>query len=1066
MVDCGLSPVDGNRRMVGTGRVRRAVTLLLAVVMLVFGGLFASSVVRAHDGSGSVDAAEVSTSNDNFFNNIVCGTDLGWNTRYAWFQVPAFDDGLYATKWSIKDLYGSSLNWTVYNGTKSPKSLNEGKIFPDSHKVDDSVKADMVDAANEVHSFGKCLGNGIGSLFAGMLLQISNLVSSVSSFFVTQAVNPGIICPTAQGGSGCINLLKVLAGDGLSGGSTGIIGHLYSGLYLGLLSLAFACVGIWMLYTGIMKYKTRTALSGFLWALGIMFIGCMIGGNPMLIAQAPMKLGTGLGGCAIMAMNGVNCLDTNSMATATNGKRTECYVDSAGTVDWDSSMALIAKQSTCDIWRAFVLQPWALGQFGRSYDELYYDGTDTPSNDNTDILTKLPDDVKDKIQADWKDIRVSLSSANGGTNPMTVCKNANDADLSYQNIALYQLDLMSSLHDCTGYQETTYNWVPLSAANRGDIAKHSSAKLNGDPFTYADWVYLIELMSANRATAGSGDDDNSAVWYWWSGQNAGSRFQVSLASVFCSFAGAAILITTSVLAIVYLFTSVVMTVFAPLFLLFGIVPGQGKRIFLGYVEELVSAVLKYFACILYMMVVVEIYGAVLGTDMSLGSTIMFVTIFTIALWSYRKVFINMIGKANLGGQKLSDTIGGGLDKKHRARHLAQRAAAVGSAAVGGFVAAKAMGDATGSTMRDSVMDELGRSNSVVGATARAHQGMRRNETQHALQEMQVASQDAAKARDTVAEHIDKAYGADVSKLHDKQDVIDFVDDKHHDEMDALDNKRRTMDDLMDTKVDAMQQLHKERMDANTTDERKKQIDDYYQYDALQQKLRNGKDLTDEQREEIKQQMSGFADGHSAISKEITDKLEQTAAKNNYDLANDKDAQEAVEMLATRTDGSAYGKAEAIRDDASDKKRKLNDAMDKEKRGLYNSMRVYEQADKAHKIAENNAEALKEHSSEYSTKELRRIRSEASASAETSRNALHDIENRYDGTKNDAQDARNHAQGDSLENLNKAQRRIMDMDDDGHTIKDHAADHRDMNRRRKPITRHRNTIDHDKFDGNY
>lgn len=1085
----GLSPVDGGRRYAGTGAVRRTVMLMLAVIMLVLGVGVTTGVLTANTGSNvAVAADDDNTSNDNFFNNLFCGSDLGWNTRYLWFQLPTFDDGLYTSKWTIKDLYANSLQWTVYNGTKSPKSLESDDIFPVGHVPrSDAIRTYMVSAANEVHTAGKCLGNGITSMVASMVLWVANMVSNVSSFFVTQAVNPKIICPTASGGSGCINLLKVLAGDGIAGGSTGIIGHLYSGLYLGLLTLAFACVGVWMLWTGIVKYKTRTALNGFLWALGIMFIGCMIGGNPMLVAQAPMKLGTGLGGCVIMAMNGVNCLDSNSTSNGgESGKRSECYVDSSSNIDWSQSMALYAKMTTCDIWRAFVLQPWSLGQFGRSYDELYFDGTDVASNDNTNILTLLPDDVKSDIQKEMSNARVSLSSTgtdDDGINPMTNCKNSQLSDKSYRNLALYQLDLMSSLHDCTGYQvdydsdSGLHTWTPLAASDRSNIAKHSSAKLRDDPFTYADWLYMIELMSANRATAGSGNDDNSAVWYWWSGQNSGSRFQVAFSAVFCSICGAVILITTSVLAIMYLFSSVIMTVFAPLFLLFGIVPGQGKKIFLGYLEEVVGAILKYFACILYMMVVIEVYGSVLGTDMSLGSTVMFVTIFTIALWSYRRIFINLIGKANLGGQKLSEAAGGAMGGpggprgRRRGPGIGQRTKAIGAAALGGAIAAKATGADIGATVRNSMWQEAGRGSGIGAQAARAREGIRRNNVANIQQTLDNSAKDAAEAQQHIAEHISSTYGADASQLHNAADVSDFVEVKHADELAELDARKSAMDDVMNAHDDKQEALKAELDDENTTDERRQQIQDYQRYNENLEKIRTEKDAS--KRADLRAENARLEENHAAVSNEVLDEMKSAAGKyDNYDLAGDEETRRNMEALANG-DTTAKQKIEKTRDDASDAKRQLKTDMNTEKNSLRQSMTAFANADRMRKIAENNAASFKEHKDEYGVREMNKLIDSVGKDAINMNDMKENVKSsfdtgkKFDASDNKANDRRAEKTRKATESMNdysRSQRKVLDTDseknhthsmyDNGHTGKDDYSQQGKNAGRPKPQRRHR------------
>ena len=599
--------------------------------------------------------------------DIACGDDLGYNTAKKDYDkgiLEAAGESVHETKFPLQVLYGRTIAWTTYNGSKHPDNMQE--TFPNKLNSDppDYVKKN----SGDIHKAAPCWGRMAGTFFAGILLRASSGISNLSDFFVTKAVDPNFICqdPKNTANVSCINLLAVIAGDGMSGSDGGIIGRLYSGLYLGLIVFAWACVALWAIWNGLFKRKLVSTLSAIGVSFIIFFLGVVFMSQPLLIAQLPMKFGTAAGACVIEGVNGVNCMSENSAnpnSEPTVG--TECFVD-ANAVSAPDALTLIAKQATCKIWKAFVMEPWAQGQFGESYEALY----DKTGEHEAGKIFQNPD-TKDVMNEDWSktgdDPSVSLYAASG--DPLDTCSDPN-TKYRYKNLALYQLNVQSSIHDCNG--------------NNGDHKTyHSSDTIATDGRVYQDWYYIIKAMTATMKTAGKGDQDISYMYHNWTGTYWGHRLGVGLLSLVASFGGALILITTSVLAIMYLFTSVLLTAFAPLFFLIGVVPGTGKKIFLGWVEQVVSATLKYFACILWMMVTVELYGAVLGSSGGMGATLVFVLIVTLAMWFYRGEFINMMGSANFGGKKLSSKMGDWM--KDKARKAGKFAAITGTSRVIGTI---------------------------------------------------------------------------------------------------------------------------------------------------------------------------------------------------------------------------------------------------------------------------------------------------------------------------------------------------------------------------------------------
>lgn len=592
-------------------------------------------------------AGTTQTAHAALIDNWVCGRDLGWNTSARGDDYLGFYDGEQLGKYSMLDLYGNTLAWTTYNGTPNPENMKAWFPSEEAASIVQSSKT-LKPASEKAHRAVPCGVADVNVFIGNMFLWVANLFSQIASAFTSKALDPSFICqdPTNTQGEACINLLAVIAGDGSNGSDGGIIGRLYSGMYLGLVTLAIAAVGIWAAWTGLAKRKLTQALGGIAGAVAVFGIGVALMANPLFLAELPMRIGTTVGGCVVMGASGANCMNPSS--TDPNGEPdadTVCLVDTSKEIDISRYLSLLARSQTCKVWKAFVVEPWTVGQFGTSYDNLDLDKGALSKLENTDYKDKLT---------------VSMYSSDG-----TKAGTCSDGNTKYQynNLALYQLNVMSTLHAC-GRQY-----------HRGDLVA-------GTTGVYSDWAYIADIMSATTATksgtdsstsaAGDANGDNatnssndsaavpsgdlSYMWTTWTGQWS-QRIALGAMAMLMSFIGGWILITTAVMAMMYLFVSVILTTFSPLFFLAGIVPGRGRKILLGWVEQMVSSILKYFACILWMIVIIELYGSVLGNSGNIGLTFTFCLLVTLTMWCYRGEFVSIIGRANFGGTQFSDRLG-------------------------------------------------------------------------------------------------------------------------------------------------------------------------------------------------------------------------------------------------------------------------------------------------------------------------------------------------------------------------------------------------------------------------
>ena len=137
-------------------------------------------------------------------------------------------------------------------------------------------------------------------------------------------------------------------------------------------------------------------------------------------------------------------------------------------------------------------------------------------------------------------------------------------------------------------------------------------------------------------------------------------------------------IPVTVFAHAYSLTSTIMLAFAPLFFLFGLHPGKGKKIFLGWLETEVGYILKYLASAMLTIVMILIFGTTLA-KMNAFSALVSIIILDCTFIMYRKEFINLIGTVNMGGIKVANKAEEAMNK------MGDNASQYSKAALGGAV---------------------------------------------------------------------------------------------------------------------------------------------------------------------------------------------------------------------------------------------------------------------------------------------------------------------------------------------------------------------------------------------
>lgn len=485
-------------------------------------------------------------------------------------------------------------------------------------------------------------GNNWGiSNFGGQVRSmIANLTISLSariSSFVS-TVTTSLFDPGLFGTGG---LAKIVGGETNEDG--GIVRTLANGIYYPLLVMAGLSAAAYIAYIGLVKREFREAIKSTIWVVIAVLIGVAITELPSTLAKAPQNATSTLTGCILDGLQGRSCLDGSSEAKPSSFIPDICISGSGSNV-LSKSAAYNVNNLSCGIWKSLVLDPWSEAQFGYRFDDLY---TKNPPDGGK--LYKTPSDGT--ITADQFCVARKTSLSLEEIMPRPERKDFQGSEVC--NIAFYQLATTTGIVD----KETGRNNLALLAAN--------------DEVMFSSWA------------EGSG------------------RYGITVRSLLASIFTALTIITITLRAHVYSFLATASIAFGPLFALFAIHPGKGRRLFLGWVESIVSYVLKYLFTALIVIVTIILFSTIVG---SVGGfkTLIAAIVLSAAMKMYQKEFVEMLGKVDMGGQRVSTGVADKVfDKTNRAKNMV--ATGVGATAgtlVGAKLAAKANNVNTGDNLKE------------------------------------------------------------------------------------------------------------------------------------------------------------------------------------------------------------------------------------------------------------------------------------------------------------------------------------------------------------------------------
>lgn len=638
------------------------------------------------------------------FGEIACsnknslGGHMGTNNWESFLKYYPNPDGTNRV-WTIEEAYSSGLGFVSYNG----EGAGTGSFVIDVGKDRGKDKAPKWDKVlpqlEEVRSFQNCIFISTSDTIGNGLLQLSNAITSITQRMVVTAFDSSIFCSSNTQKNDCINILKIIGGDGTKN-DTGIIGALTAGIYLPLATIIAAMVGFWALFTAMKGGRVREAFTGIIWAVAAFMIGYAFLLNPTILAKAPMIISNSAAGCIVDSFNGNNCFDnTNSSRGLDLDTPTSEQVCKSATnsTSFDERMSMIVNGMSCRIWKTFVLEPAAQGSFGRSFKDL-------------DVTNKRISATIEKAGYKNSDFCVPLGSSSPLSNQgekLTL----NQARNQVCNLAAYQMMLK------------TYNEKTPDAGY--------------DP----RWYQLITTIA-----------HDPAMWETWKlGDSSPTRISYGFISVILSTLGGLVLFVTALFAFMYYFASVIIIAPAPLFFLAAIHPGRGKRIFFGYFETIISYILKYIASAIVLIIALAFYAGLLSSVENIGLTLMLILVMSLALLVYRKELVEMLGRVNMGGERMSHNFMDTIRKAGKGTRQAGISAVGG--AVGGALAAKGgstkqLLDGARAGLKDNVRNDLKRRRTLAGGVARQYD--------RAVQDRRKDALTSARQADVKAKHIEEA----------------------------------------------------------------------------------------------------------------------------------------------------------------------------------------------------------------------------------------------------------------------------------------------------------------------
>lgn len=575
-------------------------------------------------------------------------------------------------KYTGIELFEQSVNYAIVNGDRNDNDwfrANRTSVI-DILEAETTPNQEAIDRVKQTGQNPICVLGGFSTTIQSTFLGITKFLAKITADIIQIFFDNSLICD-GSGKSCYIDLIKI--GGGTEGGNGGIIGQLTRGVFMPMSIFAFISVALWLLYNALWKGELRKGLGGLLWALMSFFVGLVIMVAPVKIAKIPQQGVNLISSCIFNVMTGGSCLDSGEKLQE---QQKEQFCTAYGdTDDPNLKNQFVVNSLSCNIIKGIAIDRWSKQQFGRTFNELYTmnapDGYSVVPPEN---LAGKPEDYCVSMFS-VESALSKIQSSYSGTTPKFTDGNGN---AKVCNIAAAYLA-----------NATIGNFGETSALTQQYESKDSR---------------IVTGQSYVMATLAKNED-------MWNAMTGSGRDFIGLFGVLSALFTALVFLPVVLSGLSFKFISMITIMLSPVFILFSIHPGKGKKIFLGWLQGFLSALMKYFAVGILVIVMTNIYSAAFA---NLNGTLLLIVSMVLALTfiSYRKEIVDLLGKVDLGGTRLSNALGDRLDK------IKDKAGDYGKATVAGGIAGAVTGQGIASGITEGVAMQASRGSGLIASGVR------------------------------------------------------------------------------------------------------------------------------------------------------------------------------------------------------------------------------------------------------------------------------------------------------------------------------------------------------------
>ena len=454
----------------------------------------------------------------------------------------------------------------------------------------------------------------------------------------------------------------------------GIFGALYNSFFTPLIVLAIAGTGVRIGYLGIVKREFRGAFNVLFRTIALFFAAVAFSVWPGTLIGLPNTITTYVQSIVLTSVNsGLSSNGSQGLCTTYSGD----LITDTGNPQSDLEKAGKNMQSAvgCQFWYNYLLRPWAKGQFGVEWNQLFANG-------------KTPDWApagSSEIKSDKKnEVFVAGDKPLGGLAavPLGNGKYVN-------NWALLQISTQTNAHG------------PIT--QEGQWAKYYNGSAE-------DWWRIVDVLSnytestKTESVGGSGsganvNDEVSYVlpdaanplpeWNDWTGNTAYNRIGIALLALVVGGIGLAGPLIFSLFTAVTAFGTAFLLTIAPIMFLFGCWGDKGWNIFKGWGEMVLNTIFKRigFGLLLALSISITITILNMFTQIGWAQGVLLLMIASLLLIASRREIVDIfkVSFSNGAFRGSTDKFTSGI------KRFGSTVGSVGGSAAAGGISAKKYG---------------------------------------------------------------------------------------------------------------------------------------------------------------------------------------------------------------------------------------------------------------------------------------------------------------------------------------------------------------------------------------